>query len=74
MKTYPSSKRERLIVAIKEGTFLHNASHLEFHDHAKETDPKKIEVYINDAEAGLGQIQQFSREKRRGTVEYTIGK
>lgn len=47
---------------------------VEFHDHAKETDPKKIETYINDAEAGLGQIKQFTKEKRRGTVEYTIGK
>ncbi|OAO16433.1 hypothetical protein AV274_1842 [Blastocystis sp. ATCC 50177/Nand II] len=35
MKTYPSSKREKLIVAIKE----------EFHDHAKETDLKKVDMF-----------------------------
>lgn len=63
MKTYPSSKRDKLIVAIKE----------EFHDHAKETDPKKVANYIRDAEAGLHQIQQYSKKTHRGLVDYTIG-
>ena len=63
MKTYPSSKREKLIAAIKE----------EFHDHAKETDPKKIDMYIRDAEAGLKQIQQYSQNDHRGTLSYTLG-
>ena len=63
MKTYPSSRRERLIVAIKE----------EFHDHAKETDPKKIDMYIRDAEAGLKQIEQYTKNNHHGTLSYTLG-
>ena len=46
---------------------------LEFHDHAKETDPKKIEAYIKDAEAGLKQIHQFQNRNNRGSFTYTLG-
>lgn len=46
---------------------------LEFHDHAKETDPKKIEAYIKDAEAGLKQIHQFQNRSHRGSFTYTLG-
>ena len=63
MKTYPSSRRDRLIVAIKE----------EFHDHASETDPVKLEAYYRDAEAGLKQIQQYLKPSHRGVMEYTLG-
>ena len=46
---------------------------LEFHDHAKETDPKKVEMYIRDAEAGLKQIQQYTKTNHHGSLSYTIG-
>ena len=74
MKSYPSIKREKLIVAIKEGNrWSKNTILLEFHDHAKETDPKKIEAYIKDAEAGLKQIHQFENRNHRGSFTYTLG-
>lgn len=74
MKTYPSSRRERLIVAIKEGRFSKEWSDfVEFHDHAKETDPKKIDMYIRDAEAGLKQIEQYTKNNHHGTLSYTLG-
>lgn len=74
MKNYPSSKRDRLIVAIKEGiNSLYGILCVEFHDHAKETDPKKIEVYRNDAQAGLMQIEQYVKNNTRGSMTYTLG-
>lgn len=74
MKTYPSIKREKLIIAIKEGNgSLESVILVEFHDHAKETDPKKVEAYIKDAEAGLKQIQQFQNRNHRGSFTYTLG-
>ena len=48
-------------------------SHLEFHDHASETDPVKLEAYYRDAEAGLKQIQQYLKPSHRGVMEYTLG-
>lgn len=46
---------------------------IEFHDHATETDPVKLEGYYRDAEAGLKQIQQYSKPSHRGVMEYTLG-
>ena len=48
-------------------------SQLEFHDHASETDPVKLEAYYRDAEAGLKQIQQYLKPSHRGVMEYTLG-
>lgn len=50
-KLYPSSNRDKMVIAIKE----------EFRDHRNETDEKKLERYLSEAEGGLQRLQSYSK-------------